>query len=199
MPHHSHQIKTFFFGIGSDESPVRLIILQLMHALNRRLRKSNDTLGVRQGLDAYLNTMPLPKITSSTGKTLYGEKTATVKAKEDKPTESLLRAKVSFSTPPPKPATPDPVTPAPLSEQPISTRINASKGLGSGIQSTSAFAQATSSERKYAKTSEPTIETERVSPMEQEINSLTETHSMMESDQDSEPNPFLQTIPQLRN
>jgi hypothetical protein len=59
--------KNFLFGIGNDEAPIRLIILQLMHALNRQLQKDNSCLGVKKGLDAYLNKMPLPKITSSLG------------------------------------------------------------------------------------------------------------------------------------
>ncbi|MFT5598905.1 MAG: hypothetical protein ACI9YO_001485 [Gammaproteobacteria bacterium] len=60
--------KNFLFGIGNDDAPVRLIIMQLMHALNRRLRKDSDSLGVKQGLDAYLSKMRLPKITGSVGK-----------------------------------------------------------------------------------------------------------------------------------
>lgn len=72
--------QNFLFGIGSDDAPVRLITLRLMHALSRRLQKSNGNLGVKQGLEAYLNNIPLPKITISTGKTSDGEKSALEKA-----------------------------------------------------------------------------------------------------------------------
>ena len=56
--------KNFLFGIGSDDAPIRLIILQLMHALNRGLKKSTDNFGIKQGLEAYLNKIPLPRITN---------------------------------------------------------------------------------------------------------------------------------------
>ncbi len=59
--------KNFLFGVGNDEAPVRLIILQLIHALKRQLQKDNSCLGVKRGLDAYLNKIPLPKVTSSIG------------------------------------------------------------------------------------------------------------------------------------
>jgi hypothetical protein len=79
--------QNYLFGIGSDDAPLRLIILQLMHALNHRLRKGSDSFGVKQGLDAYLNKMPLLNITNNVGKTSYAHKTVAMKTKEPKPVQ----------------------------------------------------------------------------------------------------------------
>ncbi|MFT6372014.1 MAG: hypothetical protein ACJAZT_000746 [Gammaproteobacteria bacterium] len=78
----------FLFGVGNDDAPVRLIIMRLMYALNRCLRKSSDSLGVKQGLEVYLNKMRLPKITGSVGKTSYAVQTAPKKATENSPVQS---------------------------------------------------------------------------------------------------------------
>jgi hypothetical protein len=74
--------QNYLFGIGSDDAPLRLIILQLMHALNHRLRKDSDSFGVKQGLDAYLNKMPTLNIAGIVGKTNYATETVAMKAKE---------------------------------------------------------------------------------------------------------------------
>lgn len=160
--------QNFLFGIGSDDAPVRLIILQLMHALNRRLRKSSDTLSVKQGLDAYLNSVPLPSLTSSVGKTVYEEKAIPTKSKENKPTESVLDEKVSFSSPPPKLAEPGPVSTPSAPAQ--SSRIKAPTGLGSGVQSTSVFTPVTESKDKKTVAKGGGVETVRVPPLERETN-----------------------------
>ena len=212
----------FLFGIGNDDAPVRLIIMQLMHALNRRLRKGSDNLGVKQGLDAYLNKMPLPKITDSIGKTSYAAQTKATKAihkmngatQSTASTGSLLNAKVSFSAPPPRPVA-EPIaasTPKPL--QPA--RIKAPTGLGSGIQSTSSSSKAAES-KEPATEKNAFAETVRVPPIEQETDPLMQTQVMQAPKQaaDTESDPFLETmqlsksepdsdpfsktIPQLRN
>ena len=55
-------------GVGKDDSPVRLIILQLLHTLSRKLRVTTDSYGLKPGLDGYLNRMPPPQIESYIGK-----------------------------------------------------------------------------------------------------------------------------------
>jgi hypothetical protein len=56
------------FGIGVDEAPVRLIILNLLYALNRRLRVTTDGYGLKPGLDAYLSQMKPPDIQYTAGR-----------------------------------------------------------------------------------------------------------------------------------
>ncbi len=48
-------------GIGVDQAPVRLIVLQMLHVLSRRLKVTTDGYGLKPGLDAYLKRMPPPK------------------------------------------------------------------------------------------------------------------------------------------
>lgn len=211
--------QNFLYGIGSDDAPVRLIILQLMHALNRRLRKSGDSLGVKQGLDAYLKDMPLPKITSSTGKTLYGKKAAPAAEKEtrtgneSKPEESILKAKVSFSAAPPKAVDYEPVIAPSEPTQP--KRAKAPTGLGSGIQSTSVAVEKAGSKEKKIQAKERSLETvqepsakqlsdpfERTQtflPSEYKPKPSSFSQSMSASATKAETDPFSQTIPQLRN
>jgi hypothetical protein len=50
----------YAMGVGTDSAPIRLIVLQLMLALNRRLVA--DTSGIRRSLDPYLKQLQLPKI-----------------------------------------------------------------------------------------------------------------------------------------
>jgi hypothetical protein len=193
------------FGIGNDDAPVRLIIMQLMHALNRRLRKGSDNLGVKQGLDAYLNKIPLPKITDSIGKSCYAAQTAPLKSKQNvtdktnratkstESTESLLNAKVSFSAPPPK-SVAKPI--AASTSKPVQpTRIKAPTGLGSGIQSTSSSSRAP--EPKESPNGKGAFaETVHVPPSEQETDPLMQTQVMQVPKQqtDAESDPFLQTM-----
>jgi hypothetical protein len=203
--------QNFLFGIGSDDAPVRLVIMQLMHALNRRLRKGRDSLAVKQGLDAYLNKMPLPKITDSVGETCNamqtaptkkaGAKTAASMTSEQKVagktngatklTESagpLLNAKVSFSTLPPRPVVAPIASVTPKPVQP--TRIKAPTGLGSGIQSTS-------SSSKAPELREPPNEKEAFAKADDESNSFLQTMQISRSEPATDP--FSKTIPQLRN
>lgn len=202
----------FLWGIGTDDSPARLIILQLMHALNKRLRASSDSFGVKQGLDAYLKSMPPPKITSSVGKTVYGERAAEIESNEPKAADdSLLNAKVSFSSAPPKAVEPKPEA-APIPE-PTLPKLKASTGLGSGIQSKStARADKPAGQVDFTKTVRVPPIKKKTDPIMQALPSFAE--STDKSKASSEPDvfmqaqgsipetdtdPFSQTIPQLRN
>jgi len=75
-------------GVGVDQAPIRLIVLQMLHTLSRRLKVTADSFGLRPGLDGYLNRMPPPVMESFIGKAinpLVGEKAKAVVAKQVKP------------------------------------------------------------------------------------------------------------------
>ena len=55
-------------GVGTDPAPIRLIVLQMLHVLSRRLKVTTDGFGLKPGLDAYLNRMPPPKMERFIGK-----------------------------------------------------------------------------------------------------------------------------------
>ena len=48
-------------GVGNDEAPVRLIVLQLLYLLNRRLHVTTDGYGLKPNLSAYLGQFKPPK------------------------------------------------------------------------------------------------------------------------------------------
>lgn len=55
-------------GVGTDAAPIRLVVMQLLHVLSRRLKVTTDGYGLKPGLDAYLNRMPPPKMEFFIGK-----------------------------------------------------------------------------------------------------------------------------------
>jgi len=54
-------------GIGNDEAPVRLIVLQLLYLLNRRLNVTADGYGLKPSLNAYLSQFSTPKFEIGVG------------------------------------------------------------------------------------------------------------------------------------
>jgi hypothetical protein len=54
-------------GIGNDAAPVRLIILQLLYLLNRRLNVTSDGYGLKPNLSAYLGQFSAPKFAQGVG------------------------------------------------------------------------------------------------------------------------------------
>ena len=54
-------------GIGNDDSPIRLIVLQLLYLLNRRLQMSIDGYGLKPTLSAYLSHFTAPKFEIGVG------------------------------------------------------------------------------------------------------------------------------------
>ena len=48
-------------GIGNDDAPVRLIILQLLYLLNRRLNVTTDGYGMKPNLSSYLSQFKPPR------------------------------------------------------------------------------------------------------------------------------------------
>ena len=58
------------FGIGADAAPIRLIVLQLLYQLNRRLKVTPEY-GLKPGVDAYLDQMAPPDILYTLGKATH--------------------------------------------------------------------------------------------------------------------------------
>ena len=54
-------------GIGQDSAPVRLIILQLLYLLNRRLGLTGDAYGFKPSLKSYLNQFSPPHFETGAG------------------------------------------------------------------------------------------------------------------------------------
>ncbi len=54
-------------GIGIDDAPVRLIVLQLLYLLNRRLNVTADGYGLKPNLKAYLSQFSPPKFEVGAG------------------------------------------------------------------------------------------------------------------------------------
>jgi len=54
-------------GIGTDEAPIRLIVLQLLHLLNRRLHATPDAYGMKPNLSSYLRQFSPPKFEQGVG------------------------------------------------------------------------------------------------------------------------------------
>ena len=55
-------------GIGNDFAPIRLIVLQLLYLLNRRLHVTADGYGLKPNLNAYLSQFSAPKFDVGVGK-----------------------------------------------------------------------------------------------------------------------------------
>lgn len=55
-------------GLGTDAAPVRLIVMHLMHLLNRRLSTKTDSFGLKPNLNAYMKQFSPPEFLSTLGK-----------------------------------------------------------------------------------------------------------------------------------
>jgi hypothetical protein len=54
-------------GVGNDHAPVRLIVLQLLYLLNRRLNVTSDGYGLKPNLSAYLSQFSAPSFERGVG------------------------------------------------------------------------------------------------------------------------------------
>ncbi len=54
-------------GIGNDDAPIRLIVLQMLYLLNRRLHVTADGYGLKPNLNAYLSQFSAPKFEIGVG------------------------------------------------------------------------------------------------------------------------------------
>ncbi|MEM7562582.1 MAG: DUF6602 domain-containing protein [Pseudomonadota bacterium] len=100
-------------GIGNDPAPVRLIVLQLLYLLNRRLNVSADGYGIRPNLKAYLSQFSPPEFALGICN-IENMAPSGSDATEAKTTENLEAAKDHAPTP----AEVKPDTPALTKEKP---------------------------------------------------------------------------------
>ena len=129
--------KNHLFGIGTDAAPIRLIVLNLLYALNRRLRVTTDGYGLRPGLDAYLMQIVPPDIQYTTGRATNAViKTGAVTAEaidnivDDEPADTIAVDEPVETTPVDEPVSvvvePDPVKPDPVEdvvEEPVGEAV----------------------------------------------------------------------------
>ena len=54
-------------GVGNDHAPIRLIVLQLLYLLNRRLNVTSDGYGLKPNLSAYLSQFSAPNFEQGVG------------------------------------------------------------------------------------------------------------------------------------
>ncbi|MDH3386731.1 MAG: hypothetical protein OEN02_02410 [Gammaproteobacteria bacterium] len=54
-------------GIGNDDAPIRLVVLQMLYLLNRRLNVTADGYGLKPSLNAYLSQFSAPKFEIGVG------------------------------------------------------------------------------------------------------------------------------------
>jgi len=92
-------------GIGNDEAPIRLIILQLLYLLNRRLHITADGYGLKPNLNAYLSQFSGPKFELGVGNVYEMEN---MKSARDTMRFEIAKdhTPVLAAAPAPKPATP---------------------------------------------------------------------------------------------
>jgi hypothetical protein len=100
-------------GIGCDPAPIRLVVLQLLYLLNRRLNVTSDGYGLKPSLNAYLSQFSAPKFEVGVGDVVA----AVNPPKPDRDTMRFEPARDHTSAEPAAvAATPEPV--APQSEPP---------------------------------------------------------------------------------
>ncbi len=56
------------FGVGNDQAPLRLLILQLLHLLNRRLQNTSDGYGIKSNIAPYLAGFARPSFSETVGR-----------------------------------------------------------------------------------------------------------------------------------
>jgi len=141
-------------GIGVDSAPIRLIVLQLLHLMNRRLNVQSDGYGLKPNLATYLKQFSAPDFVSAVGN-LDGagnikpkEKPALPEVTEPEPVKEAKVAAVknvvtapAISVVPPKPPVDFPLmaeeeAPRSADEQPSSGSIGSPSSVGESSAST---------------------------------------------------------------
>lgn len=80
-------------GVGNDTAPLRLIILQLMHALNRRLQHTTDGYGIKSTIAPYLASFKRPSIKEMVGAALNpGDNKPAIEKEPQQITEKVATA-----------------------------------------------------------------------------------------------------------
>jgi hypothetical protein len=114
-------------GIGNDPAPIRLIVLQLLYLLNRRLNVTADGYGLKPSLNAYLSQFAAPNFEIGVGNV---EEQANLRQADDaaatdsgtlstryEPAKDHVKAALVDATPEPAQAAAVPVEPEPAPPQ----------------------------------------------------------------------------------
>lgn len=116
-------------GIGNDDAPIRLIVLQMLYLLNRRLHVTADGYGLKPNLNAYLSQFSAPKFEIGVGDVVDPRSQAKAArdtmrfepAKDHTPVVAPAPAAAQDPNSRPAPAHKDPVAKQPIPEPPAKT------------------------------------------------------------------------------
>lgn len=135
-------------GIGNDHAPLRLIILQLMHALNRRLQNTSDGYGIRSNITPYLAQFEPPAISATVGTALNpgGQKPVPANKPEAKPVVAEKQMPSATPSQPlqPQPAVVEATQPAPVpntSPEPVAATPGTNVSPESSVAAAAALAE----------------------------------------------------------
>lgn len=130
-------------GVGHDNAPLRLIILQLMQALNRRLQNTSDGYGIRSNISPYLAQFKRPVISEAMGRAVNPATNKTVAARQHPPANrgKTLEADVKPVVAEKKASTVTPAQPAKVApSQPSQTAHKPQPGAESALAAAAAKA-----------------------------------------------------------
>ncbi len=85
-------------GIGNDDAPVRLIVLQMLYLLNRRLNVTSDGYGLKPNLKAYLSQFSPPKFELGVGNVAEAADTSQPRAAVDSGAPAAIPATPTLAT-----------------------------------------------------------------------------------------------------
>jgi hypothetical protein len=125
-------------GIGNDDAPVRLIVLQMMYLLNRRLNVTSDGYGLKPSLNGYLSQFSAPKFELGVGDVAdminqnatdsgspaarAARDTARFEPARDRAAIEEAAARATTASPADKPARPETPAPSQAPEPPVAAR-----------------------------------------------------------------------------
>jgi len=187
-------------GIGKDSAPVRFIILQLMHAINRGLRNHTDSFGLKPNIDAYLKQTEHPSFVCAISKAKNSASKAALSSEstDNKKIESVTKTKQSAPSSHTEPAShPQPVIKnlSPPGTNPVDQAVTPDKSSTSEKSLSSSFYgnEAPAEEYKF----QPINET--AEKIKSENQKVTDTHSKEELPAEGitltkeEDDPFIKT------
>lgn len=85
-------------GIGNDDAPVRLIVLQMLYLLNRRLNVTSDGYGLKPNLKAYLSQFAPPKFEIGAGSVAEAGETKAPQSAVDSGAPAAIGATPTLAT-----------------------------------------------------------------------------------------------------
>ncbi len=109
-------------GIGTDAAPIRLIVLQLLHLLNRKLNVRADGYGLKPNLNTYLRQFSAPEFERTVGR--LTAKSSTARTEKPAETEHMSSAPVVAAAA----TAAEQVAPAPSQAESLPDQIGADTG-----------------------------------------------------------------------